>query len=85
MLQREVTDEENTNWVCVQAFAGTNSQAAEEAADMVETEEGKIPVVCTPSGGAQTVRLQLNRDWLDSYTDEELVTAITEARAEPKT
>jgi hypothetical protein len=82
MEQREVTDQENTNWVCVQAFAGLNKQAAEEAADRIETEDGKVPVVCTPSGGAQTVRLQLNRDWLESYSDEQILEAIANARAE---
>jgi hypothetical protein len=82
MKKREVTDQENTQWVCVQAFAGTNSQSAEAAADLVETETGEVPVVCTPSGGAQTVRLQLNRDWLQSYSDEQLKDAIAAARAE---
>jgi hypothetical protein len=80
MKQREVMDRENTNWVCVQAFAAVNSDAAEKAADLVETEEGQVPVVCTPSGGAQTVRLQLNRDWLDQLSDEDLVQAIAAAR-----
>ena len=82
MQQREVTDQENTNWVCVQAFGGLNKEAAEEAADRIETEDGKVPVVCTPSGGAQTVRLQLNRDWLENISDEQLVAAITQAQAE---
>lgn len=81
MQQREVTDQENTQWVCVQAFAGLNKEAAEEAADRVETEDGKVPVVCTPSGGAQTVRLQLDRNWLESYADDQLLAAIADARA----
>ena len=82
MQQREVTDQENTNWVCVQAFGGLQEAAAEEAADRIETEDGKVPVVCTPSGGAQTVRLQLNRSWLETFSDEQLLTAISEARTE---
>jgi hypothetical protein len=82
MQQREVTDQENTNWVCVQAFGGLKEEAAEEAADRVETADGKVPVVCTPSGGAQTVRLQLNRDWLENYADEQLLADIANARAE---
>jgi len=81
MQQREVTDQENTNWVCVQAFGGLSKEAAEEAADKVESADGKVPVVCTPSGGAQTVRLQLNRDWLKSLSDEQLRDAIGAARA----
>ncbi|GEO05918.1 hypothetical protein AAE02nite_35820 [Adhaeribacter aerolatus] len=82
MEQREVMDQDNTNWVCVQAFGGLKAEAAEEAADRVETTDGKVPVVCTPNGGAQTVRLQLQRDWLENYSDEQLVTEITNARAE---
>ena len=81
MEQREVTDQENTNWVCVQAFGGLNKEAAEEAADKIESEDGKVPVVCTPGCGAQTVRLQLSRDWLESYSDEQLVAAIADARS----
>ena len=81
MEQREVTDQENTTWVCVQAFGGLNKEAAEEAADKVETEDGKVPVVCTPGGGAQTVRLQLSRDWLESYSDEQLIAAIADTRS----
>ena len=81
MEQREVTDQENTNWVCVQAFGGLNKAAAEEAADKVETKDGKVPVVCTPGGGAQTVRLQLSRDWLESCSDEQLIAAIADARS----
>jgi hypothetical protein len=82
MKQREVIDQDNTTWVCVQAFAGVNSKAAEEAAERVETDAGDVPVVCTPNGGAQTVRLQIPHNWLDSYTDEQLVAAIAAARAE---
>lgn len=82
MQQREVTDQENTNWVCVQAFGGLKKEAAEEAADRIENENGQVPVVCTPSGGAQTVRLQLDRDWLKTYSDEQLIAAINNARAE---
>ena len=82
MQQREVTDQENTNWVCVQAFGGLNEEAAEAAADRIETADGKVTVVCTPGGGAQTVRLQITRDWLNSYSDDQLLAAIITARAE---
>lgn len=81
MEQREVTDQENTNWVCVQAFGGLPAAAAEAAADRIETQDGKVPVVCTPSGGAQTVRLQLHRDWRETYSDEQLIDAINQNRS----
>ncbi len=35
-----------------------------------------VTVVRTPSGGAQTVRLQLPANWLDNFPDEELIQAI---------
>ena len=80
MKQREVTDQHNTTWTCVQAYAGVESAAAEQAMERSETDSGAVPVVCTPSGGAQTVRLELNKDWLDNLSDEELASVITAAQ-----
>lgn len=76
MKQREVTDQQNTTWTCVQAYAGVDGNAAAEATKRSETDAGDVPVVCTPSGGAQTVRLELSKDWFDNLSDEELTTAI---------
>jgi hypothetical protein len=81
MTQREVQDEENTRWTCVQAFAGVGGEVAEEAAERAESEDGTVTVVCTPSGGEQTVRLELPRDWSERMSDDELRSAIVEARA----
>lgn len=78
MQQREVTDQHHTTWTCVQAYAGVDSAAATEATERSTSAEGTVTVVCTPSGGAQTVRLDLNQDWFDSLSDEELVAAIKE-------
>lgn len=80
MKQREVTDQHKTAWTCVQAYAGVESSAAAEATERSESAEGTVPVVCTPSGGAQTVRLELQKDWFDNLTDEELTKAIAEAQ-----
>ncbi|GGK86525.1 hypothetical protein ACD591_18130 [Rufibacter glacialis] len=80
MTQREVTDQDNLTWTCVQAYAGLEGKAAEKATELSETDEGTVTVVCTPSGQAQTVRLQLPTDWLDETTDEELVHEIEQAR-----
>jgi hypothetical protein len=77
MTQREVTDNENTNWTCVQAYGNLSQENAEKAAELTEDTNGDVTVVCTPSGGAQTVRLQLPKDWMDAVTDEELVKQIT--------
>ena len=78
MKQREVTDSQNTTWTCVQAYAAVNSEAADKATDVSETAEGKVPVVCTPSGGAQTVRLQLPKNWLEEISDEQLLQNIAD-------
>lgn len=77
MQQREVTDSEKTIWTCVQAYAGgLAGSATEQATKLAETDEGTVTVVCTPSGGAQTVRLDLQNNWFENLSDEELATAI---------
>jgi hypothetical protein len=79
-MPREVTDDETT-WSCVQAFAGLgDSPAAQKAAERVAEGEGKVAVVATPSGGAQSVRMELDPGWADEMSDEALVAAIVEAR-----
>jgi hypothetical protein len=80
MKQREVQDAENITWTCVQAFAGTSGQAAAEAAERVESADGKVPVVCTPSGGKQSVRLELDKDWAEELSDKNLLAAIEAAQ-----
>ncbi|MCC3155949.1 hypothetical protein LJ737_01780 [Hymenobacter sp. 15J16-1T3B] len=80
MKQREVTDKHNTTWTCAQAYAAVESTATEQAVEKSETDEGNVPVVCTPSGGAQTVRLELPKDWFDNLPDDELAQAIQAAQ-----
>lgn len=78
MEQREVSDKNGTTWVCVQAYTGTGESNTKKATELTETENNKIPVVCTPNGGAQTVRLKLSTDWMEQLTDKELLERITE-------
>jgi hypothetical protein len=80
MIQREVRDSENVTWSCVQALSGLSGEAAEEAAERVESGEGTVPVVCTPSGGEQSVRIELPTGWAEQMSDEDLLTAIADAR-----
>jgi hypothetical protein len=82
MKQREVQDAENVRWVCVQALAGVDGTAAERAVAHVESDAGTVTVVCTPSGGAQTVRLEVERGWEEAMTDESLLSAIDAASRE---
>lgn len=80
MRQREVTDEEGTRWSCVQAYAGLGEGAEGEEHARVEGAEELFEVVCTPGGGAQTVRLQLAAAWESDYSDEELLREIESRR-----
>ena len=79
MKQREVQDAEGTRWTCVQALAGVDGPAAEAATARVERAGGVVPVVCTPSGGAETVRIALARGWEDDASDDALLAAIAQA------
>jgi hypothetical protein len=79
-MQREVTDGEGTKWVCVQAYAGLTGDGGDKEAARVDGEGDLFEVVCTPSGGAQTVRLQLAGGWENDRTDEELLREIESRR-----
>ncbi|MDO6388826.1 hypothetical protein Q4E40_01720 [Pontibacter sp. BT731] len=81
MTQREVTDSENTTWTCVQAYGTLSKENADKAAELTEDTNGEVTVVCTPSGGAQTVRLQLPKDWLEALSDDELASKISVAKS----
>jgi hypothetical protein len=80
MTQREVTDDEGLVWACVQAYAGLGEGAAAEVA-AERTDGDTVTVVCTPTGAAQTVRLDLSADWETELPDEGLLAAIGAARA----
>lgn len=81
MTQREVTDSENTTWTCVQAYGTLSKENADKAAELTEDTNGEVTVVCTPSGGAQTVRLQLPKDWMEVLSDDELASKISVAKS----
>ncbi len=79
--QREVTDADQVTWTCVQAYAGLGDGAAAEALEEKRVAEGRgVPVVCTPTGGAQSVRLELADDWLEAVPDDELLAHIERRR-----
>ncbi len=73
MIQKEVIDRENTKWTCVQTYS-SNPEAADKA-EALSGDDGKAEVVCTPSGGAQSVRLTLAKNWMDMQ-DEEILLQI---------
>ena len=77
-MAREVTDGEGTAWSCVEAYAGLSEDGKSEAARVEGTD--RFRVVCTPSGGAQTVELELPAGWEEKLSDEELAGEIEKAR-----
>lgn len=79
MKQREVQDAEGTRWVCVQSLGGVEGAAADAAAARLEDDDGRVPVVCTPSGGAESVRVRLDVGWEETVSDEALLAAIAAA------
>ncbi len=68
MTTREIRTDDGTTWTLAEAI-GTDDERADE---------GTVPVVATPSGGAQTVRLALAPGWADE-TDEALADAVSRA------
>jgi hypothetical protein len=75
MKQREVQDSDNTRWVCVEALSAI-TESRKDIEEKIQDSNGNVTVVCTPSGGAQTVRLQLPPDWLENTPDAELLKKI---------
>ncbi len=76
MTQRDVTDQDQLTWTCVQTYAGLQDAAADKATELASKDKGTVTVVCTPSGQAQTVRLELPTNWLEEVSDEELLAKI---------
>jgi hypothetical protein len=75
-MPREIQDGEGTTWSCIQAYAGLSNSREKKEAARVENNSALVEVVCTPSGGAQTVRLQLSSDWESAMSDDDLLSEI---------
>jgi hypothetical protein len=75
-MPREVADAEGIRWSCIQAFAGLGKDAEKTEAARVEGAGDRFHVVCTPSGGAKSVRVELPSHWEKGLSDEELLSAI---------
>ena len=77
-MERVVSDRNGITWTCIQAFTGLSDQAEHQEAAQVKGQDDTYWVVCTPSGGAQSVRLKLSGDWERAYSDEALLRKIAE-------
>jgi hypothetical protein len=75
-MQRKIIDTNGITWTCVQAFTGLSDQAEHQEAAQVKGQEDTYWVVCTPSGGTQSVRLKLSRGWVRDDSDETLLKEI---------
>ncbi|MBM6578748.1 hypothetical protein ILT44_01040 [Microvirga sp. BT689] len=75
-MSREVTDSEGIAWSCIQAFAGLGNDPEKTDAARVDGAEDHVHVVCTPSGGAKSVRLELPGDWEKTMSDDALLVAV---------
>ncbi len=81
-MPREVRDDDGVEWTCVQAYAGLSTDAEDtedaekESAARVEGAEDRYHVICTPGGGARSVRLALREEWETGLSDEDLLREI---------
>ncbi|TNC15905.1 hypothetical protein FF100_01165 [Methylobacterium terricola] len=73
---RDVTTPDGTAWTCIEALAEMPEAAKEKLAG-----EGRRAVVCTPSGGAHSVRLTLDEAWR-TMPDSDLAARIAAGLAE---
>lgn len=78
-MGREVTDVDGNTWTCIQAYAGLSDGAVNQEKARANEQKDTYWVVCTPSGGAKSVRLELQGGWETSHSDEALLSAIESA------
>ena len=83
-MPREVKDGEGITWSGIQAFSGLGGSEDKEKAEAarVDGTRNRFHVVCTPSGGAKSVRVELPGGWEEKLSDEELLKAIHAKLAE---
>ncbi|HLL76100.1 MAG TPA: hypothetical protein VK421_12650 [Pyrinomonadaceae bacterium] len=79
-MPREVIGADGISWSCVEAYAGLSDDNGGAAAERAAAGSGRPTVVCTPSGGAKSVRLELTADWEKSLGDEQLLREIESHR-----
>lgn len=75
-MSREVTDAAGITWTCIQAFSGLGKDPEKVEAARVDGEPDAFQVVCTPSGGAQSVRIAMPGDWEEQASDAQVLEAI---------
>lgn len=82
-MPREVTDPDGITWTCIQAFSGLGQDPEKAEAARVDGQSDAFQVVCTPSGGAQSVRLELPGNWEETASDNQLLEGIRAQSRQP--
>ena len=75
-MPREITDSDGIIWTCIQAFSDLGKDPEKTEAARVDGKADAFQVVCTPSGGARSVRIELPGDWEQNTSNEELLDII---------
>jgi hypothetical protein len=78
-MSREINDSEGVTWSCIQAYAGLGNDPEKAIAARVNGDAGRVHVVCTPSGGARSFRVELPAGWEEKLTEQEILDAIIRA------
>lgn len=73
-MPREVTDGDGTTWSLAEAYAGLSEDGRSEAARIGDSD--RFRVIATPSGGAQSVEMELPAGWADDLSDNEILKEI---------
>jgi hypothetical protein len=82
-MPREITDAEGITWTCIQAYAGLEASGDDDEAAPAAAKGKPVDVICTPSGGARSVRLTLAADWEASVPDEDLLARVLKGLRQP--
>ncbi|WP_412060695.1 hypothetical protein [Rubrivirga sp. IMCC45206] len=74
MTTRTIHGPDDTEWTLAEALVGSDAE---------RDDDDTVPVVATPSGGEQSVRLALAPGWAEA-DDADLVAALDAARDGPE-
>ena len=77
MKQREIRDSENVQWQCVQPLSGS-AKTEQLSQEILTTKDSQIEIVCTPSKGAMSVRIEVPIGWENELSDEQLLEKVKE-------
>ncbi len=80
MKQREIQGSDGVAWTCVQAMTGGSGDIARKAEERMQDNDGRVPVVCTPSGGEKSVHIDLPLEWNEQLSDDDMLNAIAAVR-----